>query len=93
MQFCPKCGNLMVPVRKDGKTVLRCRICHYETDAKKRLGREYRLSHSVEEEKRVKTARVSEPGRPLRSEEEREILQEYYEVFLESFAEEEASEE
>lgn len=93
MRFCPKCGNLMVPVRKGGRTSLRCRVCQYELTAKSGAERGYRVSHSVEKEKKVKTAKVSEPRRPLRSEEEREMIQEYYEIFLESFVEEEAAEE
>lgn len=95
MKFCPKCGNLLVPLRRDNKTVLKCRVCGYEEDVKVARAEEgYKLTHSIQEEKRVKTSKVSEEaGKPLRREEEREILQEYYEVFLESFSEEESSSE
>ena len=30
MKFCPKCGNLMVPTRRNGRTILKCRVCGYE---------------------------------------------------------------
>ena len=30
MNFCPKCGSLMIPKRKDGKIVLVCTNCGYE---------------------------------------------------------------
>ncbi len=92
MKFCPKCGNLMVPIRRNEKTILKCRVCGYEEEVKTSV--DYKLTHSIEENKRVITSRVSEgAGKPLRREEEREILQEYYEVFLETFSEEEGSEE
>lgn len=89
MKFCPKCGNLLVPVRKGEKLILRCRICGYEEEVSKAVGKEYTIKHNVEEEKRVKTSKVSEPIKPIRREEEREMLQEYYEIFLETFSEEE----
>ena len=92
MKFCPKCGNLMVPTRRNGRTILKCRVCGYEEEVKANV--DYKLTHSIEENKRVVTSRVSEGvGKPLRREEEREILQEYYEVFLETFSEEESGEE
>lgn len=91
MEFCPKCGNLMVPVRKHEKTVLKCRACGYELE-KTRV--DYKISHHVGESKHVITSKVSEEkGRSLRRSEEREILQEYYEVFLETFSEEESGSE
>jgi len=91
MEFCPKCGNLMVPVRKHEKTVLKCRACGFEIE---KAHVDYKLSHHVGESKHVITSKISEgTGKSLRRSEEREILQEYYEVFLETFSEEESSEE
>ncbi len=93
MKFCPKCGNLMVPTIIDGRKVLMCRVCRYVEEEPKIL-EEYTLSKHVEEAKRVRTGKVSEEvSRPLKlkKEEEREILQEYYEIFLETFSEESES--
>jgi len=91
LKFCPKCGNLLVPIRKGEKLILKCRVCGHEEEATtKTIGKEYTIKHNVEEEKRVKTSKVSEPPRPIRREEEREMLQEYYEIFLETFTEEES---
>ncbi len=90
MKFCPQCHNLMVPVRKGGKYILKCRVCGYEEEIPRQVG--YVLKHQVEAEKHVKTAKVSEEKAKLfRKEEEREMLQEYYEIFLETFSEEEGS--
>ncbi len=33
MQFCPKCGSLMFPRRKEGVLVLVCRRCGFEKPA------------------------------------------------------------
>ena len=89
MKFCPQCHNLMVPVRKGEKYILKCRVCGYEKDILKQAG--YILRHQVESEKHVKTGKISEGKvKPARKEEEREMLQEYYEIFLETFTEEES---
>ena len=32
MMFCPKCGTILVPVKKEDKIILRCSKCSYETD-------------------------------------------------------------
>ncbi|MEM1508890.1 MAG: transcription factor S [Thermofilaceae archaeon] len=31
MKYCPKCGSLMLPQRRNDKTVLRCQRCGYES--------------------------------------------------------------
>lgn len=33
MEYCPKCGSLMRPLRKEGGTVLKCLKCGYEKNA------------------------------------------------------------
>ena len=30
MEYCPKCGNLLLPRKRDGQTVLACPKCGYE---------------------------------------------------------------
>ena len=32
MRFCPKCKSLMMPSRKEGKTILKCSRCGYEEE-------------------------------------------------------------
>ncbi len=80
-----------MPVRKDGKTVLRCMRCGYETDASV-SAREYRMGGEIAAEMRVKTTSiVSEAKQVFRSKEEIEQeREEYYkELFLELLKEEE----
>ncbi|TFG11790.1 DNA-directed RNA polymerase [Candidatus Thorarchaeota archaeon] len=50
MQFCDKCGALMIPVKKDKKTVLKCRECGAETSLQKKGYKvEFRVKHSPRE--------------------------------------------
>lgn len=91
MEFCPKCGKMLVPERKDEKVYLVCKSCNFKKLAKDTRG--YRVSQEVDEEKRRKTIIVEEPRVKKRKEEEQELMQEYYEVFLESFEPEEEYEE
>ncbi|ABL78029.1 transcription factor S [Thermofilum pendens] len=46
MEFCPKCGGLMVPSVVNGKKVLRCSRCGYIVE-KSNPGT-YRVSHRIE---------------------------------------------
>ena len=92
MQFCPKCGGIMMPVgRRDGKIVLKCMRCGYEmlVDSKE-ASRHYRIETRVPSEERVvTTSRVSEGGGRLRDQEEWEQeREEYREVLLEQLQEE-----
>ena len=34
IMFCPKCGGLMVPIKKKGKIVYKCTVCGYEMEGK-----------------------------------------------------------
>ncbi len=78
----------MIPVREKGVLYLKCQRCGYKIRVKKNLGTQYSIGGKVEEEKRVMTAKAVEKRTAALSPEEREMLQEYYEVFLESFEEE-----
>ncbi|AAY80900.1 DNA-directed RNA polymerase subunit M [Sulfolobus acidocaldarius] len=53
MQFCPKCGGLMVPAKKDNKDILRCTKCKFEREMTDKEKKQY----SVKENK-GKTAKV-----------------------------------
>lgn len=86
MEFCPKCGSLMIPKKKHDGLYLVCTSCGYEVKAKDARG--YSTRESVSEEKKTKVS-VFEVGGARADEEERSQLREIYEVFLETLAEEE----
>ncbi|MGA2573983.1 MAG: hypothetical protein ABSF36_07310 [Candidatus Methanomethylicaceae archaeon] len=94
VEFCPKCGKLLIPTKKEGKIFLLCRNCSYEKPASESKG--YKIVQPVDEGKRRKTLVVEEPqikkGKK-KTEEERELMADYYEVFLENFQEEGGEEE
>jgi DNA-directed RNA polymerase subunit M len=46
MEFCPKCGGLMIPKKSGGKVVLVCRKC-----GKKRISKERKFKIKVSTEK------------------------------------------
>ncbi len=88
MEFCPKCGKLLIPNKKDSKIYLICRNCGFEKPASESKG--YKIVQPVDENKRRKTLVVdaSQIKGRKRKEEERELMADYYEVFLENFQEE-----
>ncbi len=94
MKFCPRCGKLMVPRREKNKIVLICPQCKNTIEVTHSVEVGYRVKHEVEEEKRTKMAVVTGAERKL-TEEERQLLEDYYKVFLETYmeAEETSSEE
>ena len=50
MEFCEKCGALMLPVKKEKKSILKCRDCGHEKPMKKKgYTVEYRIKHSPRE--------------------------------------------
>ncbi len=79
----------MVPVKSGGKIYLQCSRCSYRIEMDKSTREKYRISYEIEEEKRVATAKATKGVKRTLTPEEREMLQEYYEVFLESFEAEE----
>jgi len=88
LKFCPKCGTLMMVVRRDGKAFYRCPRCGYEMPIAK--GESVKLTERVREEEKVVSTRViSEPPKSLRSKEElQQELEEYYEQVLDQLANE-----
>ena len=94
MEFCSKCGKLLIPSKKNETIYLVCRSCGYEKPASE--SKDYRIIQKVDEGKRRKTLVVEEPQlkvRKKKEEEERELMADYYEVFLENFQEEGSDEE
>lgn len=54
MKFCPKCGSIMVPVRKGNVVYLKCRKCGYEERLSKKEKASFVEKSVIEEEKHVK---------------------------------------
>ncbi len=90
VKFCPKCGGLMLPVKEGGKAYLKCTKCGYKLSIDRKSLEKYKISYEIEQEKRVVTAKATKGVKRTLTPEEREMLQEYYEVFLESFEAEES---
>jgi DNA-directed RNA polymerase subunit M len=61
MEFCEKCGALMLPKKLEKKLILKCRECGHEkaTKSKPEYKVEYRIKHSPRE----KIVVVEEEGR------------------------------
>lgn len=58
MEFCPECGNLMNPERRDGEVFLVCTNCDYEEEKGESADESYK---KVEErEKKEETAVIEE---------------------------------
>lgn len=90
MKFCPKCGGIMLPREEDEKKYLVCMKCSYRMELEIEDKNKYKLSYEVSSEKKVVTAKASQAARGGITPEEREMLQEYYEILLEELAEEES---
>jgi DNA-directed RNA polymerase subunit M/transcription elongation factor TFIIS len=71
VEFCEKCGALMLPKKKDGKPILKCRECGYEKSVKTppKYKVEYRIKHSPRE--KIVVVEESETRREEMTEDER----------------------
>jgi len=87
LEFCPKCGKMLIPQRVGSKVYLVCPACNY----KKLVGsRKMAIISSIPEEKRHKIGVIETESRTKVRKEERETYrEEYYSVFLETYAAEE----
>ena len=66
MKFCPRCKSVMVPFRKNGVTVLKCRSCGYEEPVTSET-RSYSISTRVERKPGDKILVLSEKDLAERS--------------------------
>lgn len=84
MEFCPRCGSILVPSVSKGKSYLTCRKCGYKREATAKRG--YVVREEVGKEKKEKLIVIegAKEREKEKVEEERELLKEYYEIFLES---------
>jgi len=89
-RICPRCGGVLVPVKKDGETILKCPKCGYEENSNSKKGYEYRIQ--IDNSKRVITSRAIEMKETKITPEERDLLNEYYDILLEELEKEETEE-
>ena len=89
MRFCPKCGGIMLPVKEEGKVVLRCQRCGYVIiPDKKELETYKNVAKPGEKAKVISTKVVSKARRARANKEELEQAREdYYEFVLEQIGE------
>ncbi|MCE4614331.1 MAG: transcription elongation factor [Desulfurococcales archaeon] len=88
MKFCPKCGSVMVVVRKEGKLYYQCTRCGYMEPVKK--GESMKIVERADKKKKVvSTKSVAENTAIMRSREEiQQEIEEYYEQVLDQLADE-----
>lgn len=92
VRFCPRCGAPMIPHKnEDGSTTLECNRCGYKVVVNK-SPEDYRIRYHVGADKKIRTSKAVEARKTAMSPEEREMLREYYEIFLESLQEESSEE-
>jgi len=89
LKFCPKCGAMMVPVKKDDDTILRCHVCGYEERASKETLEKYKsVAKPDKKAKVVSTGMVSKASKAGGAKEEIEQAKDdYYELVLEQMGE------
>lgn len=94
MEFCPKCGGIMMPSKKGDSVSLKCSKCGYEKKASTDALRGYTITRETDRSLRVKTtSKISESKGMSRSIEELEQeKEEYYEIFLDLVEKEEEPE-
>ncbi len=88
LKFCPKCGSLMIVVRKEGKLYYQCTRCGYMEPVKK--GETMKIVDKADKKSKVvSTKSVAENQGILRSKEEiQQEIEEYYEQVLDQLANE-----
>ncbi|HDO20752.1 MAG: hypothetical protein NDF53_02390 [archaeon GB-1867-097] len=89
MEFCEKCGRMLVPERRNGKVVLVCKRCGF---VKPLHSGSYKVTYAVGESKRRKITIVSEAElkRIKKSKEEQELMEDYYKLFLDTYEQSES---
>ena len=90
MRFCPRCGGVMVPVKKGSRIVLRCTRCGYEMEMDEKSAKEYKGVSKGEEKKVLTTKTVSNEVKVNVEESKEELEQakeDYYELVLDEMGE------
>ncbi len=90
MKFCPRCGGLMVPIKKGKVTVLKCTRCGYEMPMDSVSAKEYKAV-AKPGEKKVYTTKAVGKEVQVNTEENKEELEQakedYYELVLDEMGE------
>jgi len=81
MEFCPKCGNLLLPEKKGRKVRLVCRKCNYWRELEKKT--EYTISEKGKEATDIMIIEEEKKRKKRLPELEYEIDLDYYEEFYE----------
>lgn len=84
MRFCPRDGTLMIPVKKDGRTVLRCPKCGYEVKLTEKDKRAYSVKTEISDDKRRGVMTAAEQSAELDQEELEELRKQLLENLQES---------
>ncbi|MEB2792691.1 MAG: transcription elongation factor [Caldisphaeraceae archaeon] len=91
MMFCPKCGGVMIPIKKNGKIILRCTKCGYEMKATEKAMKEYTNINKTTEKEKVLTTKTIGQEESTNNEETKEEFEqakeEYYELVLDQMGE------
>jgi len=62
MEFCPKCGNVLVPTKVKGKVKLYCRKCNIYYDPKKLKAKKSMIIEKMGKEKREIVVMMKDEG-------------------------------
>ncbi|HDI75282.1 MAG: DNA-directed RNA polymerase subunit M [Thermoprotei archaeon] len=91
MEFCPKCGKVLYPVKKEGKTLLTCRACGYTVNVTQSSIESMKMVYRVSDEMHTRTSVIEKKEEDREKKEaERELVQELYkEIFSETYLESE----
>jgi DNA-directed RNA polymerase subunit M len=89
--FCPKCGGVMIPIKKDGKVIMKCTKCGYEMEAPDKAVKEYKSVTKAAEKEKVLTTKTVGQEQDVNKEENKEELEQakedYYELVLDQMGE------
>lgn len=81
----------MIPIKKNGKAVLRCTKCGYEIEATNREMNEYKSISKTTEKEKVLTTKTVGQEQDVNNEENKEELEQakedYYELVLDQMGE------
>lgn len=88
MKFCPKCGSIMMIVRKGEDKIFKCSRCGYEMGIG--VGEEQLYRSTVRGEQKILTTKVISRKRGLETRREEELEQakdSFYEIVLDQMGE------
>jgi len=78
MRFCPKCGGLMVPTKKDGKKYLKCTKCGYEMSLTKKERKHLKVQEQIKNNVMTTSTVSNLSERGLNEEQLAQEREEYY---------------